>query len=114
MSTSHGGMTTSEFRKHLGLRSCLRFPTNVCKALILPSNELPNDFDRRDHGPDVKNQVKLSTGQTIDLIPKTQPKDITDGKVYFKGLTGRGIFQLLLLNLNQLVKLECAFALSKI
>ncbi|KVH88968.1 cysteine protease RD19A-like [Cynara cardunculus var. scolymus] len=56
--TQFSDMTSSEFRKHLGLRSRLRFPADASKAPILPTNDLPDDFDWRDHGAvtDVKNQ----------------------------------------------------------
>lgn len=46
-------------------------------------------------------------------VNQTQPKEIANGNIYLEGSTRRGTFQLLSLNLNQLVKLECAFTLSK-
>lgn len=57
--TQFSDMTPSEFRKHLGLRSRLRFPADASEAPILPTNDLPDDFDWRDHGAvtNVKNQV---------------------------------------------------------
>ncbi|KAJ0798199.1 putative cathepsin L [Helianthus annuus] len=56
--TQFSDMTSSEFRKHLGLRSRLRFPDDAGKAPILPTTDLPEDFDWRDHGAvtDVKDQ----------------------------------------------------------
>ncbi|KAI3769712.1 hypothetical protein L6452_00825 [Arctium lappa] len=56
--TQFSDMTSSEFRKHLGLRSRLRFPADASKAPILPTDDLPDDFDWRDHGAvtDVKDQ----------------------------------------------------------
>ncbi|KAL4555596.1 hypothetical protein LXL04_038220 [Taraxacum kok-saghyz] len=56
--TRFSDMTSAEFRKHLGLRSRLRFPADASEAPILPTSDLPDDFDWRDHGAvtDVKNQ----------------------------------------------------------
>ncbi|KAH7524152.1 cysteine proteinase 15A [Ziziphus jujuba] len=48
--TKFSDLTTGEFRrKFLGLRR-LRLPTDAHKAPILPTNDLPADFDWRDHG----------------------------------------------------------------
>lgn len=57
--TQFSDMTPSEFRKTvLGLRR-LRLPSDANKAPILPTDDLPKDFDWRDHGAvtPVKNQV---------------------------------------------------------
>lgn len=57
--TKFSDMTEEEFReKHLGLKP-LRFPKDATKAPILPTKDLPADFDWRDHGAvtPVKNQV---------------------------------------------------------
>lgn len=57
--TQFSDMTPAEFRKnHLGLKP-LRLPVHANKAPILPTNNLPTDFDWRDHGAvtAVKNQV---------------------------------------------------------
>ncbi|KAI3861601.1 hypothetical protein MKW98_000553 [Papaver atlanticum] len=56
--TQFSDLTPTEFRKSvLGLRS-LKLPTDAQQAPILPTNDLPTDFDWRDHGAvtDVKNQ----------------------------------------------------------
>ncbi|PON80790.1 Cysteine Protease [Parasponia andersonii] len=63
-SASHGvtrfsDLTPAEFRRSfLGLRSRLRLPSDANKAPILPTENLPEDFDWRDHGAvtPVKNQ----------------------------------------------------------
>ena len=57
--TQFSDLTPAEFRqKHLGLKR-LRFPADANKAPILPTEDLPADFDWRDHGAvtSVKNQV---------------------------------------------------------
>lgn len=57
--TRFSDMTPSEFRKNvLGLRG-VRLPSDANKAPILPTDNLPSDFDWRDHGAvtHVKNQV---------------------------------------------------------
>lgn len=64
-SASHGvtrfsDLTPAEFRRtFLGLRSRLRLPSDANKAPILPTEDLPEDFDWRDRGAvtPVKNQV---------------------------------------------------------
>ncbi|KAL1362238.1 hypothetical protein AAHE18_03G065500 [Arachis hypogaea] len=56
--TRFSDMTESEFRKNvLGLRG-VRLPSDANKAPILPTADLPSDFDWRDHGAvtPVKNQ----------------------------------------------------------
>ncbi|RZC91122.1 hypothetical protein C5167_003954, partial [Papaver somniferum] len=48
--TQFSDLTPTEFRKSvLGLRS-LKLPTDAQQAPILPTNDLPTDFDWRDHG----------------------------------------------------------------
>ncbi|GMH13466.1 hypothetical protein Nepgr_015307 [Nepenthes gracilis] len=57
--TKFSDLTPSEFRKKfLGIRSRLHFPADANKAPILPTNNLPTDFDWRDQGAvtPVKNQ----------------------------------------------------------
>lgn len=66
-SASHGvtrfsDLTPAEFRRtFLGLRSRLRLPEDANKAPILPTENLPEDFDWREHGAvtEVKNQVLI-------------------------------------------------------
>ncbi|KAK3006752.1 hypothetical protein RJ639_016193 [Escallonia herrerae] len=56
--TQFSDLTPAEFRRnHLGLKR-LRLPSDAHKAPILPTNDLPADFDWRDHGAvtAVKNQ----------------------------------------------------------
>ncbi|KVI06529.1 Cysteine peptidase, asparagine active site-containing protein, partial [Cynara cardunculus var. scolymus] len=49
--TKFSDLTPSEFRqKYLGLKSPLKLPTDANKAPILPTSNLPEDFDWRDHG----------------------------------------------------------------
>ncbi|KAJ4966585.1 hypothetical protein NE237_018434 [Protea cynaroides] len=48
--TQFSDLTTEEFRQnYLGLKP-LRLPADAQKAPILPTNDLPTDFDWRDHG----------------------------------------------------------------
>ena len=57
--TQFSDLTSAEFRKQvLGLRK-LRLPKDANKAPILPTNDLPEDFDWREKGAvgPVKNQV---------------------------------------------------------
>ncbi|PIA55929.1 hypothetical protein AQUCO_00700326v1 [Aquilegia coerulea] len=59
--TQFSDLTPAEFkRNHLGLNKRLRFPSlsDANTAPILPTNDLPDDFDWRDHGAvtAVKNQ----------------------------------------------------------
>ncbi|OMO75276.1 hypothetical protein COLO4_26216 [Corchorus olitorius] len=55
--TKFSDLTPSEFRQYLGLKK-LKLPADAQKAPILPTNDLPTDFDWRDHGAvtEVKNQ----------------------------------------------------------
>lgn len=60
--TQFSDLTPAEFRgTYLGLRP-LKLPHDAQKAPILPTNDLPEDFDWRDHGAvtAVKNQVFFS------------------------------------------------------
>ncbi|CAA3017732.1 cysteine protease RD19A-like [Olea europaea var. sylvestris] len=57
--TQFSDLTPKEFRRqHLGVNRRLRLPADANKAPILPTNDLPTDFDWRDHGAvtPVKNQ----------------------------------------------------------
>ncbi|KAL6526069.1 Cysteine protease rd19a [Orobanche hederae] len=57
--TQFSDLTPREFqRQFLGLNRRLRFPSDAHKAPILPTNDLPTDFDWRDRGAvtPVKNQ----------------------------------------------------------
>lgn len=57
--TKFSDLTPAEFRRNfLGLKR-LRLPSDAQKAPILPTNDLPTDFDWRDHGAvtGVKDQV---------------------------------------------------------
>ncbi|KAM0003763.1 putative cathepsin F [Helianthus debilis subsp. tardiflorus] len=57
--TKFSDLTPSEFReRYLGLKSGLSFPSDANKAPILPTGDLPEEFDWRDHGAvtPVKNQ----------------------------------------------------------
>lgn len=61
--TQFSDLTPKEFRRqHLGVNRRLRLPADANKAPILPTNDLPTDFDWRDHGAvtPVKNQVSLA------------------------------------------------------
>lgn len=59
--TKFSDLTPSEFRRsHLGLhKRRLKLPVDAHKAPVLPTNDLPTDFDWRDHGAvtGVKDQV---------------------------------------------------------
>ncbi|KAJ6681103.1 CYSTEINE PROTEASE FAMILY C1-RELATED [Salix koriyanagi] len=49
--TKFSDLTPKEFRRQfLGLKRRLRLPTDANKAPILPTSDLPTDFDWRDHG----------------------------------------------------------------
>lgn len=68
--TKFSDLTPSEFRRQfLGLNRRLRLPADAEKAPILPTNDLPTDFDWRDHGAvtGVKDQVlcKQITGMIL-------------------------------------------------
>ncbi|XP_073309084.1 cysteine protease RD19A-like [Primulina huaijiensis] len=57
--TQFSDLTSREFRSQfLGVNRRLRLPSDAHKADILPTNDLPTDFDWRDHGAvsPVKNQ----------------------------------------------------------
>ncbi|KAL3730793.1 hypothetical protein ACJRO7_027773 [Eucalyptus globulus] len=57
--TQFSDLTPSEFRRtHLGLRRKVKLPKDANEAPILPTQDLPKDFDWRDHGAvtAVKNQ----------------------------------------------------------
>ncbi|KAK6159507.1 hypothetical protein DH2020_006821 [Rehmannia glutinosa] len=57
--TQFSDLTPREFRRQFfGLNRRLRLPSDAHKAPILPTNDLPTDFDWRDHGAvtPVKNQ----------------------------------------------------------
>ncbi|KAL1190259.1 Cysteine protease RD19A [Cardamine amara subsp. amara] len=57
--TQFSDLTRSEFKKkHLGLKGGFKLPKDANKAPILPTGNLPEDFDWRDHGAvtPVKNQ----------------------------------------------------------
>lgn len=59
--TQFSDLTPREFRRQFhGINRRLRFPSDAQKAPILPTNDLPTDFDWRDHGAvtPVKNQVR--------------------------------------------------------
>lgn len=63
--TQFSDLTKREFRKQfLGINRRLRLPSDAHKAPILPTNDLPTDFDWRDHGAvtAVKNQVRTELG----------------------------------------------------
>lgn len=58
--TQFSDLTRSEFRmKHLGVRGGFKLPKDANKAPILPTENLPEEFDWRDRGAvtPVKNQV---------------------------------------------------------
>lgn len=60
--TQFSDMTPDEFRRNfLGVNRRLRLPSDANKAPILPTGDLPSDFDWRQHGAvtPVKNQVSL-------------------------------------------------------
>ncbi|KVH99312.1 Cysteine peptidase, asparagine active site-containing protein [Cynara cardunculus var. scolymus] len=49
--TKFSDLTPSEFRKtYLGLKNPLTYPADANKAPILPTKDLPENFDWRDHG----------------------------------------------------------------
>ncbi|XAR61697.1 Cathepsin F [Bertholletia excelsa] len=49
--TKFSDLTPTEFRRtYLGLKRSLKLPSDAQKAPILPTNDLPSDFDWRDHG----------------------------------------------------------------
>ena len=78
--TQFSDLTRSEFRKkHLGVRSGFKLPKDANKAPILPTENLPEDFDWRDHGAvtPVKNQVFYSMMSQIDVLSNSLTLDQT-------------------------------------
>ncbi|RZC44704.1 hypothetical protein C5167_037660, partial [Papaver somniferum] len=74
--TQFSDLTPTEFRKSvLGLRS-LKLPTDAQQDPILPTNDLPTDFDWRDHGAvtDVKNQVLV--GLAVHSVQLEHQKEL--------------------------------------
>lgn len=68
--TKFSDLTPAEFRRNfLGLRSKLKFPAHANKAPILPTDDLPTDFDWREHGAvtPVKNQVEFLPSSGFEL-----------------------------------------------
>lgn len=66
--TQFSDLTPAEFRrKFLGVNRRLRLPSDANKAPVLPTEDLPSDFDWRDHGAvtPVKNQVYISVFMLI-------------------------------------------------
>ncbi|KAK6121482.1 hypothetical protein DH2020_044773 [Rehmannia glutinosa] len=64
--TQFSDLTPREFRRQfLGVNRRLRLPSDAQKAPVLPTNDLPTDFDWRDHGAvtPVKNQHNRSIGR---------------------------------------------------
>lgn len=67
--TQFSDLTPFEFRRdYLGLKP-LRLPVDAQEAPILPTNDLPTDFDWRDQGAvsAVKNQVSVSVIASVEL-----------------------------------------------
>lgn len=63
--TQFSDLTPREFRnRFLGINRRLRLPSDANEAPVLPTNDLPTDFDWRDHGAvtPVKNQVCAELG----------------------------------------------------
>lgn len=68
--TQFSDLTEEEFeRSYLGLRP-VTLPADTHKAPILPTNDLPTDFDWRDHGAvtPVKNQVNIPSSFLLFLF----------------------------------------------
>lgn len=69
--TQFSDLTPAEFRRtYLGLRSKVKLPKDANEAPILPTEDLPGDFDWRDHGAvtEVKNQVLLFQRDLIFVV----------------------------------------------
>lgn len=69
--TQFSDLTPREFRsKFLGVNRRLRLPSDAHKAPILPTNDLPTDFDWRDHGAvtPVKNQVNTESDFALRFL----------------------------------------------
>lgn len=70
--TQFSDVTPKEFsRKYLGLKRRFRLPEDTQKATILPTSELPTDFDWREKGAvtPVKNQVCDKTSLYLLKLP---------------------------------------------
>lgn len=68
--TQFSDLTPSEFRRmHLGVRGGFKLPKDANQAPILPTKDLPEDFDWRDRGAvtPVKNQVYIYGFEEDDI-----------------------------------------------
>lgn len=69
--TQFSDLTPREFRnRFLGINRRLRLPSDAQEAPVLPTNDLPKDFDWRDHGAvtAVKNQVCTKLGFRLHFL----------------------------------------------
>lgn len=69
--TQFSDLTPREFRnRFLGINRRLRLPSDANQAPVLPTNDLPKDFDWRDHGAvtPVKNQVCTKLGFRLHFL----------------------------------------------